>query len=137
MTVERTESRHVSVWINTSPAEAYAYVADPQNLPQWAAGLASGEVRAVEGRWAVSSPMGEISVEFAAPNDLGVVDHVVRLPDGEVFYNPMRVTPAGDDERWCEVVFTVRGRPGATDDEMAADVAAVRADLEQLRRILG
>ena len=131
MTVERIDSQHVSVWINTSPAEAYAYVADPRNLPHWAAGLASGEVRSVDGRWTVSSPMGEISVEFAVRNDLGVADHVVRLPGGESFYNPMRVIPAGDDERWCEVLFTVRGRPGMTEDEMAADVAAVRADLEQ------
>lgn len=137
MTAQRPDSRHVSVWINAGPAEVYAYAADPRNLPHWAAGLASGEVRPVDGRWAVSSPMGEISVEFAAPNDLGVLDHVVRLPGGETFYNPMRVTPAADDDRWCEVVFTVRAQPGADEQELAADVAAVRADLEQLRRILG
>jgi hypothetical protein len=137
MTVERLESRHVSVWINTGPAEAYTYLADPRNLPHWAAGLASGEVESVDGQWKVSSPMGEITVAFAATNDLGVLDHVVGLPDGESFYNPMRVLPAGDDAGWCEVLFTVRRRPGMTDEELAADVAAVTADLEQVRRILG
>lgn len=137
MTPERLESRTVSAWVNVSPTEAYTYVADPENLPHWAAGLASGDVTRVNGQWAVSSPMGDVIVEFAPANDLGVLDHLVRLPGGETFYNPMRVIPAGDDDRWCEVVFTVRRRPGVTDEDMAADVAAVAADLERLREILG
>lgn len=75
-------------------------------------------------------------MEFAAPNTLGVLDHVVQLPSGEAVYNPMRVVPAGVDAASCEVVFTVRQRSGVTDAEFEADVAAVAADLETLRRRL-
>jgi hypothetical protein len=51
-------------------------------------------------------------------------------------YNPLRVVPGGVGQSRCEVVFTVRRRAGMTDEELDADVAAVRADLETLRRLL-
>lgn len=137
MTTERLDSRHVSVWIDARPEDAYAYLADPRNLPHWAAGLASGQVTQVDGVWSVASPMGAITVEFVADNAFGVVDHVVRLPDGTAFYNPMRVMPDGEGGNGCEVVFTVRRRADVGDEEFAADVQAVTADLEGLRRILG
>ena len=130
------ESRHVSIWIDTSPSVAYGYVCDPNNLPDWAAGLASGEVHQVDGEWVVSSPMGEVRVEFAPTNPFGVVDHTVRLAGGEAFYNPMRIVPDGESEHRCEVVFTVRRQPGVSDDEFETDVAAVTADLKKLREIL-
>ena len=130
------DSRHVSIWIQTSPAEVYAYVSDPANLTQWAAGLANGEVHRVDGAWVVSSPMGEVRVEFAPQNTLGVADHTVRLADGRSFYNPMRIAPDGDRGQWSEVTFTVRRQPGVNDGAFEADVAAVAADLERLREIL-
>ena len=50
--------------------------------------------------------------------DVTVVD--MRLPDGD----------------GAEVVFTLRRRPGTTDEVWAADIAAVSADLDTLRRVL-
>src|SRR5690348_17682341 len=32
-----------------------------------------------------------LTVEFAPPNEFGVLDHVVRVPSGEAVYNPLRV----------------------------------------------
>jgi hypothetical protein len=115
-------SRHVSVWIDRPPGEVYAFAADPQHLPRWAAGLASG--------------LGDITVDFVPTNDLGVLDHVVTLPSGEAVYNPMRVMPAATQgEARCEVVFTVRRR-GQTTEDFDADAAAVAADLKKLRSLL-
>ncbi|MEV0670198.1 SRPBCC family protein [Mycobacterium sp. NPDC050441] len=129
-------STHVSVWIEVAADAVYAYAADPRQMANWAAGLAEGGLRLTPQGWLADSPMGEVTVEFAAPNTLGVLDHVVHLPSGEAVYNPMRVVPAGVDASSCEVVFTVRQRPGVTDAEFEADVAAVAADLETLRRLL-
>lgn len=125
-------SEHVSVVIHRPPAEVSAFAGDPTHLPAWAAGLASGELRQ-EGGWLLAdSPMGEVRVRFAAPNSLGVLDHEVVLPDGEVVHNPLRVLahPEG-----AEVVFTVRQR-GMTPAELERDVAAVRADLKRLRELV-
>ena len=54
-------------------------------------------------------------------------------PEGTEVLNPMRVVPWGDD---AEVVFSVRPRAGISEDDVAADVAAVAADLETLRGLL-
>jgi hypothetical protein len=128
------ESAHLSIRIERPAAAVYGYAGDPANLPQWAAGLAESAVRMVEGRWVADSPMGEVGVQFAPPNEFGVLDHDVTLPGGQVVYNPMRVIPDGDGS--SEVIFTVRHRPEMSDDEFAHDQAAVAADLAALKRIL-
>lgn len=115
------DSRHISIWIDRPADEVYEFAANLENMPRWAAGLASG--------------LGDVAVEFAPANMFGVLDHVVTLPSGEVVYNPMRVIPAGPDESRCEVVFTLRRR-GMTAEEFDADAAAVAADLATLRRLL-
>jgi hypothetical protein len=128
------ESQHISAWINRPAIDVYRYASDPAHLPEWAAGLAQSEVTRVGDTWAAQSPMGEIAIEFTPANDLGVLDHIVTLPSGEPVFNPLRVVPAGD--QWCEVVFTLRRRPDMSDNEFAADGAAVAADLATLKRLL-
>lgn len=124
---------HVSVVIGRSADDVYAYVADLDHLPAWAAGLAAGIERTADPRVVVTdSPMGQVSVRFAAPNEFGVVDHDVTLPDGEVVSNPMRVLPHPEGS---EVVFTVRQR-GMSDHDFARDCTAVQADLDTLRTLL-
>ncbi|MDT5018878.1 MAG: hypothetical protein QOD39_5038 [Mycobacterium sp.] len=129
------ESRHVSIWIEATSQKVYEFAADPQTWPQWAAGLAEGGLRETADGWVADSPMGRVTVEFAPPNEFGVLDHVVRMPSGEAVYNPMRVISGGVGEACCEVAFTVRRR-GMTDVEFDADVAAVAADLATLRRLV-
>lgn len=119
----RGASRHVSQWVRADPTVVYAFARDPANLPKWAAGLAD-------------PALGEATVEFAPHNDVGVLDHVVQLPSGERFYNPMRVIPAGPGQDGCEVVFTLRRLADVTDAAFDADAAAVTADLDTLRRLV-
>ena len=124
-------SQDIRVRIARPAAEVHAFARDPRNLPAWAAGLAAGiEQRA--GRWVADSPMGEVEVRFTS-DARGVLDHDVVLPSGEVVTNPLRVVPDGDG---CEVVFTLRRRPGMTAEELTADADAVRADLARLRGLL-
>ena len=130
------ESRHVSIWIDVAPEVVYEFAADPQTWPQWAAGLAEGGLRQSADGWVADSPMGVVTVEFAPPNMFGVLDHVVRMPSGEQVYNPLRVVPSGVGEPACEVVFSVRRRPGMTEEEFSADAAAVAADLATLKRLV-
>jgi hypothetical protein len=130
------ESRHVSSWIEASPEVVYEFAADPHTWRRWAAGLAEGGLRQTADGWVADSPMGRVTVEFAPPNEFGVLDHVVRLPSGEAVYNPLRVIPGGVGEPRCEVLFTVRRRPGMTDAQLDADASAVAADLDTLRLLL-
>ena len=130
------ESRHVSIWIEAAPEAVYEFAVDPHTWPRWAAGLAEGGLRQTADGWVADSPMGQVTVEFAPPNTFGVLDHLVRLPSGEAVYNPLRVVPGGVDERGCEVVFTVRRRPGMTHAQFAADADAVGADLATLKGLV-
>ena len=125
-------ARHVSTTIHRTPDAVVAIAGDPAALPRWAGGLADG-IRQVEGRWVADSPMGEVEVAFIGPIELGILDHDVTLPDGEIVHNPLRVLRNGDGS---EVVFTVYQRPGMSDADVEADVAAVAADLERLRQLL-
>lgn len=126
-------SRHLGVRIEAPAAEVYAFVADPTNLPRWAAGLASASVELHEGRWITESPMGTVEIAFAPRNEFGVLDHDVMLPSGEVVSNPVRVLP---NEDGCDLVFTVRQRPDMSDEDVQQDLAAVQADLDTLARLL-
>ncbi len=127
--------RHVSVWIDRPVEAVYAYAADPRHLPDWAAGLSGATIEPSGDGWATDSPMGRVGITFAPDNAFGVLDHVVTLPTGERFYNPMRVAPGGaDGSVGAEVVFTVHRRSAMTDAAFEADVAAVAADLATLKQ---
>jgi len=134
--VSHPDSRHIAVWIAAPPEVVYELAVDPETWPRWAAGLAQGGLHRSERGWVADSPMGEVVVEFAPANAFGVLDHVVRMPSGEVVYNPLRVVPAEPGEQRCEVVFSLRRRPEMTDEEFERDAAAVAADLETLRRLV-
>ena len=125
-------SLHIAQHVECSAQRAYAFAADPANLPAWAAGLGTS-IALVDGQWRVPSPGGDVVVELVPPNEHLVLDHRVLLPDGTSVDNPMRVLADGDA---CEVVFTLRRRPGMTDEDVDRDAAAVAADLLRLKQVL-
>ncbi|SEE04820.1 SRPBCC family protein [Streptomyces sp. TLI_105] len=133
MNVTGKESRHLSVRVDRTVDEVYAYASDPANLPAWAHGL-GGSIEKVGDRWvADSSPLGRVTVRFAPRNELGVLDHDVTLPSGETFYNPVRVIADGTGS---EVVFTLRRQPGTSDADFERDADTVAADLTRLKELL-
>lgn len=127
-----SESRHISKWIDRGADEVYDYASVPANLPEWAPGLGSS-VEKADDQWFVETSEGRVGFAFVQRNEFGVLDHYVTLPSGEVVYNPMRVIA---DERGCEVVFTLRRRPGMSDRDFKADADAVAADLARLKQVL-
>jgi hypothetical protein len=126
------ETRFISERIERRAADIYDYAADPANLPEWAPGLGE-RVEKVDGRWFVHTPAGRVGFAFAEPNGLGVLDHEVTLPSGEVVSNPMRVVAHGDG---AEVVFHLRRPAGMSDADFDHDAALVQADLARLKRVL-
>ena len=123
----------VSVSIAAPPARVVAYVGDGSNLTRWASGLAEGHVERAGDEWVVTGPLGAVRVRFAPPNDFGVLDHVVTLPDGEKADNPVRVIA---NRSGSTISFHVFRRAGQSADDHAKDVAHVEQDLHTLRGIL-
>lgn len=127
------ESRHLSVRIDRTATDVYAFASNPANLPSWAHGLGD-TIEQRGGQWvAESSPLGRVVVSFAPRNDLGVLDHDVTLPSGQTVHNPVRVIA---DRMASEVVFTLRRQPEASDADFERDAATVVADLARLKELL-
>ena len=128
-------TRTLSVSIAVPAADAYAFIADPRRLPEWATGLGSTPTSLPDGAWRVETPAGPMRVVFAPANGFGVVDHVVTpLEGGDPAADvPLRVVANGTGS---EVMLTVFQQPGMSDAQYAADTALVQADLERLKNAL-
>jgi hypothetical protein len=126
-------ARTLVVSIDRDWREVYDFASIPQNFPRWAAGLGkrfekSGDELIAE------DPQGRpIRIRFTAPNEFGVLDHVVFDADGAEIRVPMRVIANGTGS---EVMFTVFRTPAMTDEAFAADAAAVERDLQTLKSLL-
>jgi hypothetical protein len=124
--------RWLSVRIERSAAEAYEFLAVPENFPKWASGLGRS-LRKVGDEWVAETAEGPVKVRFSERNSFGVLDHTVTLPQGTSVYVPLRVVAR---ERGCEVVLTLFRRPGISDEKFAADAEWVARDLRAAKRIL-
>jgi hypothetical protein len=125
-------SRFIGVTVECPADRAYDFVITPENLPQWASGLGEGK-RNADGSWTSVMDIGEVTVSFVPRNNFGVADHYVKTPDGKTFHNPMRVSQNGEV---CDVTFTLKRLPDATDEEFERDAATIEKDLRTLKEIL-
>jgi hypothetical protein len=127
-----TEARKLSVSIQRSAAEAYEFLALPENFPRWASGLGAS-LRRAGADWIAETAEGPATVRFTERNSRGVLDHSVQLPRGGSVYVPLRVVESGNG---CELVLTLFRLPGISDEKFAADAAWVMRDLQAAKRIL-
>ena len=125
-------ARTLSISIAAPVEQVYQFVADAENLPQWAAGLCKA-VRRAEVGWIVETPHGEATLRFTQPNELGVLDHYISPAPGTEIYVPMRVVSNGSGS---EILFTLFRQPKMSDAQFAADADHVERDLHTLKKIL-
>lgn len=126
-------AKQISITIKRSSQDVYEFASQPENLPKWAAGLARSTVKKSGNSWIADSPMGLVTVKFTETNRLGVMDHDVTLPSGEVVHNPLRVLKNGDG---CEVVFTLFQLPRMSEEGFKRDAGIVEKDLQKLKSLL-
>jgi hypothetical protein len=114
---------------------AFAYIADPTNLPAWTHAFA-----AVTGRRAVlRTPAGEVEVglEVVAAPAHGTVDWILTFPDGSRATAFSRVVPL--DERRCAYSFVLTVPPTqleALEGVLEAQARTLAQELATLRGIL-
>lgn len=124
-------SNILTIEIEATPERVYAFAANPANMPHWAPGFVKS-VAQVDGAWVIESSLGPVRIAFAPANPFGVLDHVVTLPSGESFNNPMRVVPAGAGSL---LSFTLFQQAGTSDADFAHDAATVEGDLQTLKHV--
>lgn len=125
------EVRILDVSIQAPVERVYAFVAEPRNMPRWAPNFGH-EITSEGDHWIMHTAEGPVPVRFAPPNEMGVLDHWVRLPGGEI-QNPMRVVPNGAGS---VLTFTLFRQEGFTDAQFDEDAALVSADLAKLKALI-
>lgn len=126
------KSRTLSVTIACHPRKVYEFVSNPENLPQWAAGLCKSVKKSDTG-WIADTLQEQVQIRFAEKNDFGVLDHYVKPTSGVEIYVPMRVVPNGSGS---EVIFTLFKTPNMSDKQFAEDAGMVERDLKTLKNVL-
>ena len=111
------ESRTITVRIERTLSDVYEFLAQPENFPKWASGMAPGDE----------------NVSFSPRNDFGIADHTVHLPDGAEVYVPLRALRNGTG---TEVQLTLFRLPEMTDAKLAEDAEWIAKDLNALKSLL-
>lgn len=125
-------SRIVSQACDVAADTVYEFAHRVENLPRWAAGLASS-LRQQDGAWFTDTPEGPVRIAMAPRNAFRVMDHDVTLPGGLTVHNAFRVTPTGEGSLLSFVVLRL---PGMTDAEFDRDASLVAKDLQTLRSLV-
>ncbi len=127
-------SHTISLPIERPFDEVYDYLSRPVNYQHWSGIVEQGSFRPLDnGDWVGMTPGGERHHRFTAPNNFGVLDHAIFVPGGEMFYNPMRVTP---NQAGTELTFTYFRREGVTDAQFDSTVEWIRTDFLTLKAFL-
>jgi len=129
---ESSSTKNLSIAVNKSSDDVYNYVSNPENFPKWLA-FAESISKKADHIWFAKTNLGMIEIEMTPKNEFGIVDHKVKLPDGNVIHNALRVIKNGASS---EVVFTLFRDPNKTKEEFENDAQLVEADLKTLKRIL-
>jgi hypothetical protein len=85
----------VTATFSASPDEGFAYLADIDNLPEWATEFAR-ELKLVDGRYKVVNGLGEFFFEIRADRESGVIDMLAGPHEEALHLFPTRVVPLGD-----------------------------------------
>ncbi len=125
-------SKTITCTINRPADDVYEFVSNPKNLPRWVRSFCQS-VRRIGDQWQMETPSGWLGIQFVSMNEFGVLDHVVTLPDGRSYLNPMRVVTNGVGS---EVMFTLFQYPDMSDEQFEKDAAMVEADLRALKETL-
>ena len=125
-------SRVVAQACDATADDVYDFAHRVENLPRWAAGLATTLVQE-DGHWFTDTPGGRLRIAMAPRNALHVMDHDVTLPDGRTVHNAFRVTPTGDGSL---IAFVVLRLPEASDADFERDCGLVAADLRTLATLV-
>jgi hypothetical protein len=114
-----------TITLPVSSEEAFAFLAQPENLPRWAVGFARG-IRRDGDDWIVQTAQGEMPIRVIADVARGTIDFYMTMAPGLEAVAYSRVVPY---DSGAEYVFTQFQLPGMTDEVFAAQRAALTEEL--------
>ena len=114
-----------TITLPVSAEEAFAFLAEPENLPRWAVGFARG-IRRGGDAWIVQTAQGQMPLRVVADAAQGTIDFHMGVAPGLEAVAYSRVVP---NDSGAEYVFTQFQLPGMADEVFAAQRAALAEEL--------
>jgi Polyketide cyclase / dehydrase and lipid transport len=123
----------VTATFSAPPKEVFAYLADIENLPDWATEFAR-ELKLVDGRYKVVNGLGEFFFEIRADGVSGIVDMLAGPSEDALQLFPARVVPVTGGSAFT---FTMFQAPGQPDDQFEGQHQSLRREFENLKAKFG
>lgn len=114
--------------------EVFAYLAEIENLTEWATEFAR-ELKVVDGRHKIVNGLGEFFFDIEADAESGVIDMFAgQNTDGLALF-PTRVVPLADGG--SAFTFTMFQAPGQPDDQFDGQYVSLQREFDNLERRFG
>lgn len=123
------------IHLQTPQQHAFAYIADPVQLPQWTNAFASVN----NGKAVLRTPTGEVGIglEVKASAEQGTIDWLMKFPDGSVALAYSRVVAL--DSKSCVYTFVLTPPPVPLEQlegALEAQSHTLAEELQKLKEIL-
>jgi hypothetical protein len=120
-----------TIRLDVAVDRAFEFIADPGNLPRWAAGFARSVTIGVES-CIVHTANGDVRLELVTNREAGLIDFHMQPAGGPKVIAYSRVIPIGEGS---EFIFTQVQPAGMPDDVFAGQIHALTEELQILRAI--
>jgi hypothetical protein len=124
-------SRTVTAVLDAPKDEVFDYIAEIENLPEWATEFAR-EFRFEDGKVRVTNGLGEFHFLIEADRDSGVIDMYAGPTEDELSLFPTRVVAMPDGR--SAFTFTMFQSPGMPDELFESQFHSLERELENVRR---
>lgn len=124
-------AKTVTTVVDAPSGDVFAYLAEIENLPDWATEFAR-ELRLVDGRHKVVNGLGEFFFELCPDETTGVIDMFAGPTEDELAVFPTRVVGLPDGS--SAFTFTMFQAPGMPDELFEAQYASLLRELENVQR---
>jgi hypothetical protein len=124
-------SETVTITMPAPRGEVFSYLADIENLPDWATEFAR-ELKHVDGRHKVVNNLGEFFFEIHAHADTGIIDMYAGPSPNQLALFPTRVVelPTGESA----YSFTMFQAPDMPDELFESQHQSLQRECEHIRR---
>jgi hypothetical protein len=133
---DKMRSNTQTVTINRNAHDVFAFLSQPENLPQWALPFCK-RIEPAEGEWwIVTSPTEGVPdrrLRFVTDASAGVIDMYISPREGVEVLVPTRVVANGDS---AEYIFTQFQLPNQPDETFQAQVAGMAIEFAAIKRVL-
>ncbi len=121
-----------TIAIEARPEHTFDFLAEPSNLPRWAAGFAKA-IRPENDGYCVTTPQGDVQMKLVTDPKSRVIDFHISPAPGKTSIAHSRVLPLDGGSLY---VFTQEQAPGMPDALFEAQVATLGRELRLLKSLL-